>query len=81
VEDSCQKVNPRRSQRQVASGIGNRGFARAVDHDLVSVDFPTGEIPDRSKEHVGEHFIGVREFVRPDLVSAGLAITRGPISR
>jgi hypothetical protein len=31
---------------------------RAVDHDLVSADFPTGKIPDKSKESVGEYSSG-----------------------
>jgi hypothetical protein len=66
--------------QRVPSQIENRGFVRQVVHDLVR-PISRREIPDKSKEHVGEYFIGVRGFVRPDPVSAGLAITRGPISR
>jgi hypothetical protein len=48
-EDRCQKVNSRRGQRQVASGIGSRGSVRTVDHDSASADFPTGKFPIKAR--------------------------------
>jgi hypothetical protein len=52
-KDKCQRVN-----LAGANTKWHRGSVRAVDHDLVSVDFPTGKIPDKSKESVGEYSSG-----------------------
>jgi hypothetical protein len=50
------------------SPIGNRGSMRVVDHDIVSVDFPIGKIPDKKQEAVGKILIGFRGSMRLDPV-------------
>jgi hypothetical protein len=80
---SHEKEVSRRELRSAESSIADRESGIREDSRLRQrkCRFPDREIPDRSKESVWRIFIGVRVFVRPDLVSAGLAITRGLISR
>jgi hypothetical protein len=80
---SYEKEASWRELRSAESSIADRESGIREDSGLRQrkCQFPNREIPDRSKESVWRIFIGVRVFVRPDLVSAGLAITRGSISR
>jgi hypothetical protein len=72
----CDKAEVPRKREKVSvdQTIGSRGSVRTGDHDGASVDFPMGKLSIRARKHVGEYLIGVRGFVRPDLVSSGLAV-------
>jgi hypothetical protein len=67
-------------QCQVLSGIRNQGFVRQGVYNLVKADFPMGEFPIKAR-NTGVNVHWVSRFVRPELVSSRLAITRSLISR